>query len=164
MGNTFKPITDKETSRINLGKICVGISGMQGHREEMEDGHINEVIDGDHLFLGVFDGHGGKACAEYVCGMKNPDTGLNLIEESKCLVQVLKETDEWKRYVREGKTNIELLQDAIKTAFIEMDKQERLLHFELNNNHYRLIFNIKEEPETRKKLIMHPHLVIEFNN
>ena len=45
-----------------------------------------------------------------------------------------------------------------------LDENERLLHFELNNNHYRLIFNIKEEPETRKKLIMHPHLVIEFNN
>lgn len=123
MGNNFKPITDKETTKLSIGNICVGISGMQGCRREMEDGHIHEVIDGDHLILGVFDGHGGKTCAEYVCGMKNPDTGLNLIEESKCLVQVLKETDEFKQYISEGKTNIELLQNAIKTTFIQMDKQ-----------------------------------------
>ena len=45
-----------------------------------------------------------------------------------------------------------------------LDENERLLNFELNNNHYKLIFNIKEEPVTQKKLIMHPQLIIKFNN
>lgn len=44
-----------------------------------------------------------------------------------------------------------------------LDLNERLLNFELNNNHYKLIFNIKEEPLTQKKLIMHPQLIIQFN-
>lgn len=45
-----------------------------------------------------------------------------------------------------------------------LDENERLLHFELNNNYYRLLFNIREEPVTRNKLIMHPQLIIQFNN
>ena len=45
-----------------------------------------------------------------------------------------------------------------------LDENERTLHFELNNNHYKLMFNIKEEPVTQKKLIMHPQLIIKFNN
>ena len=44
-----------------------------------------------------------------------------------------------------------------------IDENERLLNFELNNNHYKLLFNIREEPVTQRKLIMHPELIIQFN-
>jgi hypothetical protein len=45
-----------------------------------------------------------------------------------------------------------------------LDQNDTSLQFQLNNNNYRLVFNIKEEPITQKKLIMHPHLTIKFNN
>ena len=45
-----------------------------------------------------------------------------------------------------------------------LDQNDISLEFQLNNNNYKLIFNIKEEPNTQKKLIMHPHLTIKFNN
>jgi hypothetical protein len=37
------------------------------------------------------------------------------------------------------------------------------LHFELNSNYYKLKFNLKEEPGTKKQLIMHPELTIKYN-
>lgn len=40
---------------------------------------------------------------------------------------------------------------------------ELSLHFELDSNYYKLKFNLKEEPNTLKKLIMHPELTIKFN-
>ena len=112
MGNTFKPITLKETLSIQLGDICAGISSMQGCRREMEDGHINEIIEQDHLFLGVFDGHGGIGCVQYVCGIVNQETTRPFFEDTKDLIQILKETDEFKKYVREGKQDIKLLEKA----------------------------------------------------
>ncbi len=39
---------------------------------------------------------------------------------------------------------------------------ENSLYFESNNIQYKLRFNIKEEPGTSNKLIMHPELTIEF--
>jgi len=45
-----------------------------------------------------------------------------------------------------------------------LDNHDTSLEFQLNNNHYKLIFNIKEEPHTQKKLIMHPQLTIQFGN
>jgi len=136
MGNTFKPITVKQTLSIQLGDICAGISGMQGCRREMEDGHIQEIIDQDHLFLGVFDGHGGIGCVQYVCGMINPETGKPFFEESKDLVQILKETDEFKQYVREGKQDINLLEKAITNTFIQIDKQMKD-YLEKSENHFK---------------------------
>ncbi len=41
---------------------------------------------------------------------------------------------------------------------------ENSLYFESNNIQYKLRFNIKEEPGTSNKLIMHPELTIEFEN
>ena len=40
---------------------------------------------------------------------------------------------------------------------------ELSLHFELDNNYYKLKFNLKEEPGTQNKLIMHPELTIKFD-
>ena len=136
MGNTFKPITDKETFSIQLGDICAGISSMQGCRREMEDGHIHEIIDQDHLLLGVFDGHGGIGCVQYVCGIINPQTGRPFFEDTKDLVQILKETDEFKQYVREGKKNINLLEKAMTNTFIQIDKQMKD-YLEKPDNHFK---------------------------
>ena len=40
---------------------------------------------------------------------------------------------------------------------------ELSLHFELDSNYYKLTFNLKEEPGTLNKLIMHPELTIKYN-
>ena len=136
MGNTFKPITLKETLSIQLGDICAGISSMQGCRREMEDGHINEIIEQDHLFLGVFDGHGGIGCVQYVCGIVNQETTRPFFEDTKDLIQILKETDEFKKYVREGKQDIKLLEKAMTNTFIQIDKQMRE-YLEKPENHFK---------------------------
>ena len=70
MGNLLdQPKTVKEDSEL---KVCcsleIGATGMQGWRLEMEDAHLVEEVPSkkDHIFLGVFDGHGGWGAARYV--------------------------------------------------------------------------------------------------
>jgi len=131
MGNLLEvPATAKETTREELEeknafKIEAGISGMQGYRKEMEDQHIHIKMPSapDHLFLGVFDGHGGKGCAIYVCG-----TDPNRKQEDKCLYEILEETEEWKGYLASGNAdgtgrNIQLLKDALVASFKAIDTQ-----------------------------------------
>jgi hypothetical protein len=47
--------------------------------------------------------------------------------------------------------------------FVGTLDDELSLNFELDSNYYKLKFNLKEEPNTLKKLIMHPELTIKFN-
>ncbi len=47
--------------------------------------------------------------------------------------------------------------------FVGTLDDELSLNFELDSNYYKLKFNLKEEPNTLKKLIMHPELTIQFN-
>ena len=92
----------------------------------MEDQHIHTKLKSapDHLFLGVFDGHGGKGCAIYVCG-----TDPNRKPEDKCLYEILEETEEWKSYLASAKNadgtgrNIQLLKDALVASFKSIDTQ-----------------------------------------
>lgn len=138
MGNSLeKPETNKDTSDVRMGDIWAGISGMQGYRGEMEDAHIHEILDGDHLFLGVFDGHGGKDCAHYVCAVRNPDTGALAFEGRRGLVQVFKETPEWKQYLQGGKKreDFNLLKIALERAFMDIDHEmEDYLNADRNRN------------------------------
>jgi serine/threonine protein phosphatase PrpC len=127
MGNLLEvPATKKESTIETMTEkdftIEAGISGMQGYRKEMEDQHIHTRLNSapDHLFLGVFDGHGGKGCAIYVCG-----TDPNRSAEDKCLYEILEETTEWKDYIASGKggasKDIKLLENALVAAFKEID-------------------------------------------
>ncbi|KAK7198773.1 protein phosphatase 2C-like protein [Novymonas esmeraldas] len=43
----------------------VGVASDQGIRSSMEDEHVT-IVDQDVCFFGVYDGHGGRQCAEYV--------------------------------------------------------------------------------------------------
>jgi hypothetical protein len=47
--------------------------------------------------------------------------------------------------------------------FVGTLDDELSLRFELDSNYYKLRFNLKEEPGTLKKLIMHPELTIKYN-
>ena len=124
------PIMKKEGCRVTMidkqnFMIEGGVSGMQGFRTEMEDQHINIKMPSapDHLFLGVFDGHGGAGCAIYVCGTdpkRNP--------KDKNLYEILEETNEWVQYLRSGKPDgtekdIGLLRKALITTYKEIDIQ-----------------------------------------
>ena len=64
----------------------------------------------DHLFLGVFDGHGGKASACF--------TEANLIS-------TIESTSEWKAYVEAGCTDPVQLGHALEQAFLELDRKLR---------------------------------------
>lgn len=81
---------------------------MQGWRLEMEDAHIAEVIPSqpDHIFLAVFDGHGGSGAAIYA---------------EHNMIASLENTKEWKQYVAGGATDLTLLGQAFKKAFVEID-------------------------------------------
>ncbi|KAG5468294.1 hypothetical protein LSCM1_02273 [Leishmania martiniquensis] len=43
----------------------VGVASDQGIRSSMEDAHVT-VVESDVCFFGIYDGHGGRQCAEYV--------------------------------------------------------------------------------------------------
>ena len=89
---------------------------MQGYRLEMEDQHIHTKMPGaeDHLFLGVFDGHGGKGCAIYVAGT-DPSNG------DCSLTTVITEQAEWRQYLASSPRDISLLKRALERAFIDID-------------------------------------------
>jgi len=82
---------------------------MQGWRLEMEDAHIAQEIPSkpDHVFVAVFDGHGGAGAAKYA--------------EEK-MIPIVEATDEWNAYLAGGATDMKLLGDALKRAFVRIDE------------------------------------------
>lgn len=90
-----------------------GVSSMQGWRMEMEDAHtIEPDVDGvpGHSLFAVFDGHGGQNAAIFA---------------SERLLPCLTKLDKFKAYVAD-QTNLELLQQAMQEAFLEVDKEMRV--------------------------------------
>ncbi len=79
----------------------------------MEDSHIACDIPSrpDHLFLAVFDGHAGAGGAKYAA--------INMIG-------FLEKSSEWNQYLAGGCANIELLGDAMISAFIEIDEKMKI--------------------------------------
>jgi serine/threonine protein phosphatase PrpC len=113
MGNLLdQPKTVKEDSEL---KICcsleIGATGMQGWRLEMEDAHLVEEVPSkkDHIFLGVFDGHGGWGAARYVANH---------------LMSILEATPEWKQYctLDAAKDDVELVGESLRKAFLKCDE------------------------------------------
>ena len=81
---------------------------MQGWRLEMEDTHIAAEIPSkpDHVFLAVFDGHGGGGASIWVAAN---------------MVAFLEKTDEWKQYLAGGVDNPTLVGQAMRTCFLDID-------------------------------------------
>jgi serine/threonine protein phosphatase PrpC len=101
MGQQFSdPVIDfVDPIHFTQNDLQIGAVGMQGSRRTMEDYHLalpSLPSRPDHILLGVFDGHGGNAMAEYV---------------QQNLVRVLEET----LLVQPD------LGEAIKTAFFQLD-------------------------------------------
>lgn len=61
----------------------------------------------DHLFVAVFDGHGGGGAAIYA---------------AKNLVAVIENSTQWKQYLEEGKENYQLVGEALQQAFLQIDQ------------------------------------------
>jgi len=74
----------------------------------MEDSHI--VCDmptmPDHLFVAVFDGHGGSGAAIYAAAN---------------LINFIQNTSQWDQYVKEGSDNVALVGGALQQAFLDID-------------------------------------------
>eukprot|EP01063_Lacrimia_lanifica_P038380 TRINITY_DN815_c0_g1_i1.p1 TRINITY_DN815_c0_g1~~TRINITY_DN815_c0_g1_i1.p1 ORF type:complete len:481 (+),score=131.94 TRINITY_DN815_c0_g1_i1:144-1586(+) len=62
-----KPVTTKVLERKSTPLFHVGLGCMNGYREKMEDAHSILPRDADNWgFYGVFDGHCGPNCSQYV--------------------------------------------------------------------------------------------------
>lgn len=87
------------------------MSSMQGFRPEMEDDHVMAVIPScpSHVFLAVFDGHGGSSAAHY---------------SAKNIISVLESTQEWKDYVDKGMSQ-KKLHDAFIATMRKIDVDMR---------------------------------------
>lgn len=110
MGNFLDcPNTTKDSDLFTstTGIVC-GVTGMQGWRMEMEDDHIAIDIPSqrDHIFLAVFDGHGGAGAAKFA---------------ARNMVQFLEKTEEWKQYVSSGAADVTLLGRALQQSFLDID-------------------------------------------
>jgi len=64
----------------------------------------------DHIYFGVFDGHGGAGAAIYTAAH---------------LVEVIEETKEWKEYVASSTREPEMIGKALEAAFLTMDVKLR---------------------------------------
>eukprot|EP01064_Diplonema_japonicum_P032608 TRINITY_DN6172_c0_g4_i1.p1 TRINITY_DN6172_c0_g4~~TRINITY_DN6172_c0_g4_i1.p1 ORF type:complete len:464 (+),score=116.42 TRINITY_DN6172_c0_g4_i1:68-1459(+) len=62
-----KPVTTKILERKTTPLFHIGVGYMNGFRDKMEDAHTIYHRD-DWGFFGVFDGHCGPLCSEYVAG------------------------------------------------------------------------------------------------
>lgn len=104
--------TKVDSEEYELNNIFIGASSMQGKRNEMEDQHIiyNLPIV-NHIFVAVFDGHGGKMCAKYC---------------KKDITSTLENNDYWKKYVYEYNNNnyydVSLLKESLINTFLSFDK------------------------------------------
>jgi serine/threonine protein phosphatase PrpC len=143
MGNLLgSPVTDKEThvGETDCG-VKYGVSTMQGWRVHMEDAHICQphlyaqegggpdavkVELPGHALFAVFDGHGGSFAAEYAgtnfCRVlsRQPD----FVQYAKFVQErpTNEPTNDTERaqYLRAG---LELLENALKAAFIDCDRE-----------------------------------------
>ena len=106
------PRTDKDSERKSCNGLDIGVTGMQGWRLEMEDAHIAQEMPSrpDHVFVAVFDGHGGSGAALYA---------------EQHMVPTLERSGEWRQYLDGGATDLALLGNALKRAFIVIDEQMR---------------------------------------
>lgn len=112
MGNLLDtPKTDKLDCHLftsSSGLNCGGV-GMQGYRRDMEDTHVITDLPSlpDHLFVTVFDGHGGSGAANYAA--------LNMVRH-------LEDTPQFQHYVAaQDSEKIELLGEALRQTFITTD-------------------------------------------
>ncbi|ODV69919.1 protein serine/threonine phosphatase 2C [Hyphopichia burtonii NRRL Y-1933] len=61
------PIEDKTLDYKAFQSLAYCVGSMQGYRMTMEDAHNVKINEDESLAVfGVFDGHGGKACADYI--------------------------------------------------------------------------------------------------
>lgn len=61
------PIEEKQLDYKTHAKLSYSVGAMQGYRMSMEDAHNVRINEDETIAVfGVFDGHGGKQCAEYL--------------------------------------------------------------------------------------------------
>lgn len=108
-----KPHTDLDSHYFASSTgLHVGVSSMQGWRPSMEDAHVFVDIPSrrDHLFLAVFDGHGGDGAAHFA---------------ATHVVSFLEKAPQWVSYLGEGASNPDLLGQALTQAFENIDAAMR---------------------------------------
>lgn len=83
----------------------------------MEDAHVSIDMPSrpDHMFLAVFDGHAGAGGAIYA---------------AKHIISVLEKSSGWAKYTEGGCTDINMLGEALISAFLEIDRDMRAFQSE----------------------------------
>eukprot|EP00698_Gefionella_okellyi_P004608 TRINITY_DN14213_c0_g1_i1.p1 TRINITY_DN14213_c0_g1~~TRINITY_DN14213_c0_g1_i1.p1 ORF type:complete len:365 (-),score=40.93 TRINITY_DN14213_c0_g1_i1:19-1056(-) len=85
-------------------RLYVGLKAIQGRRDNMEDAHSVHNLKGPQAFVGVFDGHGGKLCANFAAQKLHQvlftDQLFASERDSACKSAFLKLDDEWLKLAR----------------------------------------------------------------
>ena len=128
-----KPVTAKTTATTAGNGLRVGASAMQGWRKDMEDQHT--VLIGmpalpDHTFLAIYDGHGGAETAElaaehYISHLQHQPSYTRYVQQQELATRT---TNPVEGRLAEAATEPELLGEAMRSAFLELDRDlpERL--------------------------------------
>lgn len=106
------PIEEKELDYKSYTNLTYCIRSMQGYRMTMEDAHDVKINEHENLAVfGIFDGHGGKNCSQYLAEHlpKLVFTKLNKIASAVYLKQV-KDID------------LKDVFDILKNSFFKIDK------------------------------------------
>ncbi|KAF4692339.1 Protein phosphatase 1G [Perkinsus olseni] len=123
-----EPNTDVETECGDWGPLSYSVSGMQGWRRSMEDGHVAHWDKDKRVgIFGVFDGHGGRGAARFVAqkviqAMVNSKAYQNN-DYPRALHDAFMEVDREMATPEGAKEVMELHEDGLKE-----DEQKILLH------------------------------------
>ena len=108
-----KPKVEKQNENGKNNGLIYALSSMQGWRVDMEDSHT-AVLSIPQLpnwsFFAVFDGHAGFKVAEY---------------SSEHLLEVILQQDAFKKLIRKVHVENDDIENAIKSAFFELDSSMR---------------------------------------
>ncbi|KAI5964384.1 PTC4 [Candida theae] len=107
------PIEDKNVDYKAYTRLSYCIGSMQGYRMNMEDAHDAKINEDETIAVfGVFDGHGGQQCAEYLSHHLTKHIFKKLIH-----LQEASQSNQIKKNVIGNRSIIKILKDS----FFKMD-------------------------------------------
>ncbi|KAI5954183.1 PTC4 [Candida jiufengensis] len=123
------PIEEKELDYKSYTKLSYCVGSMQGYRMSMEDAHGIKINEDESIAVfGVFDGHGGKQCSEFLADHLPKLIFKQLIQLQNSIENnSTKEEIEHKEFKQNGTTkhtsisNNQKVMNILKNSFFKID-------------------------------------------